>query len=68
MKISEQDDNNLREIHRKFSQIETLYQELSEETKKVILELHNDHYTVAHCSRWGEFAISDVRNELEVND
>ena len=68
MKISRQDVRNLSEIHRKFSEIESLYQELSQEVKQVILEMHGEHFTVAHCSRWGEMAINDVRDELEVND
>lgn len=68
MKISKQDARNLNEIHRKFSEIESLYQGLSPEVKQVILEMHEEHFTVAHCSRWGEMAIDDVRNELEVND
>lgn len=68
MEISLNDKIRLNEIHRKFSEIESLYQDLSSEVKQVILEMHEEHFTVAHCSRWGEIAIDDVRNELEVND
>ena len=61
-------DNNdqkiLDEMHRKFSELAVLHSELSQSVKHKMLELHGEHYTVNHCVRCGEIAISEVIDEL----
>jgi len=61
--MANNDQNILNEMHRKFSELATLQSELSQETQQSMLTLHGEHYTVNHCVRWGEIAISDVVNE-----
>ena len=61
-------DNNdqriLDEMHRRFGELATLQSELSQNTQQIMLTLHGEHYTVNHCVRWGEIAISEVIDEL----
>jgi hypothetical protein len=55
----------LEQIHRKFSEIATLFDELSEQTKNQTLDFHDENYSINHCIRWGEIAISEIRDEIE---
>jgi len=52
-------------MHRLFSELATLQSELSQETQQKILEFSNENYSVNHCVRWGEIAISEIRDELK---
>ena len=65
MKVNANDQRILDEMHRKFSELATLHSELSQNIKHTMLELHGEHYTVNHCVRWGEIAISEVIDEVE---
>jgi len=65
MKVTNNEKRILEEIHRKFSEIATLFDELSEQTKEQTLKFHNENSSINHCIRWGEIAISEIRNEVE---
>ena len=66
MKVNDNDQNILNEIHRKFSELATLHSELSPEVNQIIYDLHEAHFTLNHCIRWGENAISEVIDELHL--
>jgi len=61
--MTNNDQNILNEMHRKFSELAGLQSELSQDAQQTILTMHGEHYTVAHCVRWGEIAISEVIDE-----
>ena len=64
MKVIKEEERILEDIHRKFSELATLFELLSEETKQKTLKFHKDFYSVNHCIRWGEIGISEIRDEL----
>ena len=66
MKVNDNDQNILNEIHRKFSELATLHSELSPEVNQIIYDLHEEHFTLNHCIRWGEIGISEVIDELHL--
>jgi len=66
MKTNDNDQNILNEIHRKFSELVTLHSELSPEAQQIVYDLHEEHFTLNHCIRWGEIAISEVIDELHL--
>ena len=64
--IKNQNDKNiLEEMHRKFSELATLYYQLPEETREKTLKFHGEYYSINHCVRWGEIAISEIRDKIE---
>jgi len=65
MKVSNNNKRIIEEMHRLFSELATLQSELSQEAQQKILEFNNENYSVNHCIRWGEIAISEIRDELE---
>ena len=64
MRANANDQRILDEMHRKFSELSTLQSELSQNTQQTMLNLHGENFTVNHCVRWGEIAISEVIDEL----
>jgi len=65
MRANANDQRILDEMYRKFSELAILQSELSQNVQQTMLELHGEHFTVNHCVRWGEIAISEVTSEIE---
>ena len=65
MKITRNEERILEDIHRYFSKIATLFDELSEETKQETLKYHAENNSINHCIRWGEIGISEIRDDLD---
>ena len=65
MKVSRRDEEILNQMHRLFSELAELQSQLSDRTQQKTLEFSNENYSVNHCIRWGEIAISEVVDELE---
>ena len=66
MIINDNDQNILNEIHKKFSELVTLQNELSPEVQQIVYDLHGAHFTVNHCIQWREIAISEAIDELHL--
>lgn len=64
--MTRQDKVLFEDIHRLMSQAMTAWANISDESKELAEKMHNEHYTIGHCIRWGEIAISEVRDELEI--
>jgi hypothetical protein len=65
MKVTKEEERILEEIHRKFSELSTLLDQLSNKTVEKTLKFHNENYSINHCIMWGEIGISEIRDDLE---
>lgn len=61
---SKQEADNLKKIHEKFEEIETLLFEMSLQAQKQILDFHHEGYTLQHCTRWGLQASEELLREV----
>lgn len=64
--MTRQDKVLFEDIHRLLSQAMTAWNSISEESKDLAEKVHSEYVTIGHCLRWGEIAIYDVREELEI--
>jgi len=62
--MTNNDQNILNEMHRKFSELAELQSELSQECQQIILNFHDEHFSIPHCIRWGEIGIDEIEKEL----
>lgn len=57
--------NKLSRISYLLAEAHDVWDELSDAEKEEVNNLHDEHFSLCHCLRWGEIAASEARDYAE---